>query len=211
MAKRKFLDTKNIGKKIMPAVVDGAVSGTGYLAGKIAANKLSEKNPKIVKVKGPAAFLLGSLIAATANDKDKTGHLIRQFGMGMSTYGAAEMADAFIPEDTKAKLGLSGLGLTDKEAEKLAEEAAKQVEAEFSGIYDENAYLPTGDDKPVDTADIDGGMVAINPLPGPLPIHNNSKTAPAPAPASQQQVFQTPVSKTLLGVDDDEALVEELM
>ena len=208
--KTKFLDTKNIGKNFVPAVVDAGVSSGGYLAGKIVANKISAKNPKFVKAKGPVAFLLGTTIAAVSNTKDRTGQMLKNFGIGISTYGGAEMADAFIPEDTKAKLGLSGLGITEDEANKIAQEAAAEIDASMSGVYDENAYLPTGDEKPIDINAPEGGYamesksITIEPTPMPKTTAQNTVEHFAKA---------VPFAGTDDDLDDDEldAITEQLI
>jgi hypothetical protein len=222
MAKKtKIIDTKNVSKKVMPAIVDAAVSTTGYLGTKILSSKLEAKQPKLTKAKGPAAFLLGSVIAAMANTKDKNGNLLKQFGVGMATYGGSEMADAFIPEDTKAKIGLSGTDNNQIDAEEIAKQVAQEVEQEFQGIYDDNEYLPVTDDKLVDEPGIDSGTVKIDPLPGPLPVHNSvvsvstSKNAPSRPPINIPAIIKTKISG-FSGIDaqdedDDETVLENLI
>jgi hypothetical protein len=197
MSKKKFLNTKQIGKRILPAAKSAAVGGVGFLGARIAASKIEAKNPKFAKVKGPGAFVLGSLIMAAADQKG--GKLLEDAGYGIAIYGANEMADAFIPAETKAKLGLSGIGLTDDEANKLAEEAAREVDNEFSGTYDPG-YLPTDDDKPIDAPEA-SNKVHRNLPPEPMQQEN----------AVMKNLTATQSDVKLEGTDDEDEIVDKLI
>jgi len=106
-------------------------------------------------------------------------------------------------------------------AEEIAKQVAQEVEQEFQGIYDDNEYLPVTDDKLVDEPGIDSGTVKIDPLPGPLPVHNSvvsvstSKNAPSRPPINIPAIIKTKISG-FSGIDaqdedDDETVLENLI
>ena len=207
MAKKvKFLNTKKVGSRIMPAAVDSAVASGGFLAARIAGNKITEKKPKFAKARGPMAFVLGTVISAVANEKDSMGRQLQNFGIGMAAYGGNEMADAFIPEETRTKMGLTGLGAPGDDNEKLAKELARQaaaeIDSEFGGVYDPG-YLPTGDDKPLDAPETSGGYHKIMP---PEPMEQV-----IPESVSQNAAASKIAVSKIEGVDDEDEIVEKLI
>lgn len=90
---------KNFGKVLVPAVLRGAAAvGTSY-----AATTLIKEEKLKMKIKGPAAFVLGILGEAYLNDDNA-----RAIAQGVGTAGMLHTAGAMFPE-SKPKFGLGGV------------------------------------------------------------------------------------------------------
>ncbi|HQH66317.1 MAG TPA: hypothetical protein PLA62_09150 [Clostridia bacterium] len=137
MAKKSFINTKNVGKKIAPAFMSTALTSGGYIGGEILINKtLTGENMK--KLKGPLAFVLGTAAVAIADERD--GKWLADVGRGLAAAGARYTVDALVPEETKSKMGLNPLSgvVTEKQNnEKMLEEIAAEAVAQINGIFDQ--------------------------------------------------------------------------
>lgn len=137
MAKKSFINTKNVGKKIAPAFMSTALTSGGYIGGEILINKtLTGENMK--KLKGPLAFVLGTAAVAIADERD--GKWLADVGRGLAAAGARYTVDALVPEETKSKMGLhplSGVNTEKTNNEKMLEEIAAEAVAQINGIFDQ--------------------------------------------------------------------------
>ena len=157
MAKKLKLirSMKDVKKNVVPALTTTAAEAASFLGTKggttLLMNTLekkakdAEKFAKIKKVAGPVQFGLGFAVKLFANDPH-----VQAVGSGMCMAGVSTMADDFIPDDVKTKIGLSGLGATkvldgsfqrdlDAEFQKMADEASAEVEEDLEG-YKERAF-----------------------------------------------------------------------
>ena len=150
---------KEVKKTAIPVAVNSAITGVSFLGAKAATNKLTPKitNTIIKKVVGPAKILLGIVMEAFIDEPH-----IAAIGRGLAVSGFDSSADDFIPDTIKTKIGLSGVGEINANADNAFdwEAAAHEVVNESSVNGDENP--DDADNSSVGNTDEDLASKAIN-------------------------------------------------
>ncbi len=169
MAKvKKLFTTKDIGKRLGPAVGQSTAGTAGFLAGKIITNKIVSKKPEAAKIIGPASFLAGTAIIAVTDDKHPAAKYVHAGAIGLSASGGFQMVDTLVDDTTKQRIGLSGVpsdknGSNQEEQpdvfDELAQEAENEVEQELSGMEepeDEPVEEPGNEEEPGEQLPVSG-------------------------------------------------------
>jgi len=139
--KKSFLKNKKVLKKTIGHELGSSVAGLAAFEGSRALTNFAKTkitNEKIVKAIGPAKFLLGGAAHLLIDDSKTSGKYISKIGYALMIQGGDNMVDDFVPEETKTKMFLSGVGNTTKtKKEKNStsdfdwEAAAAEAEAEL--------------------------------------------------------------------------------
>lgn len=154
MAKKVKLirSMKDVKKNVVPALTTTAAEAAGFIGATsggnliISALEKKAKDPvkfaKTKKILGPIQFGLGFAVKLFGNEQH-----VQAVGSGMCMAGVSQMADDFIPDDVKTKMGLTGLGASktidasfnrdlDAEFEQMAQQAAAEMEQQMNGVKD---------------------------------------------------------------------------
>jgi|GEM_PF-5188985 len=152
MAKKSKLlkDFKTVKKTAGKSILTSAESGVAFVAFKGISNIVAAKitNPNMQKAVGPAVAVAGMAIEAFSDNS----HL-SAVGRGMTIAGFDRTADTFIPEEVKAKIGLSGVAATKRTVEdrnQYLEEMRRRAD-EAVRLMNENAA--PGSDGPMNGVD----------------------------------------------------------
>jgi hypothetical protein len=127
-----FKDLKIVKKTAGKTALNGVITGGAFLAGKGALNLLSPKieNENMRKALGPIAAVAGMALEAFSENPQ-----LAAVGRGLTVAGIDKSADTFIPEETKAKIGLSGVGNTPDKVVDGGEQHWEKVREEFETQY----------------------------------------------------------------------------
>lgn len=110
--KKSFLRNKpmeGVGKRVATNLIGSATCvGAACLDGKIKEKVTDPAKQKYLKAIGPGLVLL-----SLASDIFIENEYVTSATRGLGNYGSLKSAKDFIPEETKAKIGLAGLGASE--------------------------------------------------------------------------------------------------
>ena len=130
-----FRDLKTVKKTAGKTAMNSGITVGTSLVGTGAMNLISAKieNENMRKAMGPLALVAGMALEAFSENPQ-----LAAVGRGLAVAGGYKTAETFIPEETKAKLGLSGVGNTPVKTVDGGEQHWEKIREEFESSYRQN-------------------------------------------------------------------------